>query len=52
MYLIPDQPVNTIALCETFYQVVLVLPDSLGEIGCYANVEGAFGLVCKYINTR
>ena len=52
VYLIPDQLVNTITLCETFYQVILVLPDSLGEIGCYANVERAIGLVCKYVNTR
>ena len=43
MDLIPDQPVYAVALRESFYEVILVLPDSLDEVRRHSDVEGPVG---------
>ena len=40
MNLVPNQPMNTITLGESLYQVMLVLPDSLNGIRCDADIQG------------
>ena len=39
--LVPHEGVYSVTLRESFYEVVLVMPDALGEVGCYSYVECA-----------
>ena len=41
MDLIPDQCVDAVTLCESFHQVVLVLPDPLDKVRGNAGVQGS-----------
>ena len=46
----PDQGVNTVFLCKTFREIVLVLPNSLNEIGGNAHVERSVPAAGEDIN--
>ena len=50
MSLVPDQSVNAITLRESFYEVILVLPDSLGKIRCCADVQSAIRFARKDVD--
>ena len=45
MSLVPHEGVHSVTLRESFYEVVLVMPDALGEVGCYSYVECAVAFV-------
>ena len=50
--LIPDKTVNTVALRESFHEVILMLPDTLDEIRCYTDVQCAIRFTRKDVNAR
>ena len=52
VYFLPDQPVDTITIRESFDQVVLVLPHALDDVGGHSDVQGAAGFVGKDVDAR
>ena len=52
MNLILDKTVNAIALRKSFYEVILMLPDTLDEIRCYTDVQCAIRFTRKDVNAR
>jgi len=35
---------------ETFHQVILVLPDTLGQIGCHSNIDSAVSVARQKVD--
>ncbi len=52
MRFVPHQRMYSVALSETFHQVILTLPDTLARIGCHSNIDSAVSAACKNIDTR
>ena len=52
MDLIPDQCVDAVTLCESFHQVVFVLPDPLDKVRGNAGVQGSIAFAGHDIYAR
>ena len=50
MNLVPNQPMNTVTFRESFHQVILVLPNPLGEIRSDTDIQSATGFARKNVN--
>ena len=52
VYFVPDQIMHTVALCEPWCQIVFVLPNPLGQICGYANIQRTSPFAGEDIHAR